>query len=119
VLPDFPLEWTGSAHRQCWGDIGLGLAKRLSLRLLAFFAGNFPQYIPKPPDLLHRIVMHRAYPHHAVRILKAQPLRHFQGIVVPIPYIDVFLSQNYSQSLETLSSIRDGYLYNTNNHIRI
>ena len=32
---------------------------------------DFPQHLPKPPDLLHWVVMHWSHPHHAAGILQS------------------------------------------------
>ena len=50
---------------------------------------NPPQPLPKPHDLLHRVVMHRTDAHHAAARLQPQTGGNLQGIIIPIPHIDI------------------------------
>jgi hypothetical protein len=45
------------------------------------------------PGAYDRLRAGRAYPHHAAAVLQPQPFRHLQGVVIPIPHVDVGLIQ--------------------------
>jgi hypothetical protein len=55
------------------------------------------QHLPKPLYLLQRVVMHRTHAHHATGILQPQARGDLQGIVIPIPHVNIGFIQLQSE----------------------